>query len=53
MRAEVQRRSMISAATLGRPLFCDFLVVAFGSKSWARKSAQDDRWSFCLTAGTL
>jgi len=22
-------------------------------KSWARKSAQDDRWSFCLTAGTL
>jgi hypothetical protein len=23
------------------------------SKSWSRKSAQDDKWSFCLTAGTL
>jgi len=22
-------------------------------KSWPRKSAQEDRWSFCLTAGTL
>jgi hypothetical protein len=22
-------------------------------KSWFRKSAQGDRWSFCLTAGTL
>jgi hypothetical protein len=23
------------------------------SKSRLRKSAQDDKWSFCLTAGTL
>ncbi len=23
------------------------------AKSWARKSGQEDRWSFCLTAGTL
>ena len=22
-------------------------------ESWSRKSAQDDKWSFCLTAGTL
>src|SRR5665811_826419 len=22
-------------------------------KSWSRKSAQGDKWSFCLTAGTL
>ncbi len=22
-------------------------------QSWPRKSAQDDRWSFCLSAGTL
>jgi hypothetical protein len=22
-------------------------------QSWFRKSAQGDRWSFCLTAGTL
>jgi hypothetical protein len=22
-------------------------------QSWPRKSAQDDKWSFCLTAGTL
>jgi hypothetical protein len=22
-------------------------------KSWSRKSVQDDKWSFCLTAGTL
>ena len=25
----------------------------FCGKSWPRKSAQDDRWSFCLTVGTL
>ena len=24
-----------------------------GGKSWPRKSAQEDRWNFCLTAGTL
>ncbi len=22
-------------------------------KSWSRKSEQGDKWSFCLTAGTL
>jgi transposase len=22
-------------------------------ESWSRKSAQDDKWSFCLTTGTL
>jgi hypothetical protein len=22
-------------------------------ESWSRKSGQDDKWSFCLTAGTL
>ena len=22
-------------------------------QSWSRKSAQDDKWSFCLTVGTL
>jgi GAF domain-containing protein len=29
------------------------LIETYGDKSWPRKSAQDDRWSFCLTAGTL
>jgi hypothetical protein len=24
-----------------------------GIESWFRKSAQDDKWSFCLTVGTL
>ena len=24
-----------------------------GLKSWSRKSEQSDKWSFCLTAGTL
>jgi hypothetical protein len=24
-----------------------------GAESWSRKSAQGDKWSFCLTAGTL
>ncbi len=28
-------------------------TVMIGEESWSRKSAQDDRWSFCLTAGTL
>jgi hypothetical protein len=23
------------------------------TESWSRKSVQDDKWSFCLTAGTL
>ncbi len=23
------------------------------AQSWSRKSEQDDKWSFCLTAGTL
>jgi ATP-dependent DNA ligase len=24
-----------------------------GEESWSRKSEQSDKWSFCLTAGTL
>jgi hypothetical protein len=24
-----------------------------GEESWSRKSAQEDKWSFCLTTGTL
>jgi hypothetical protein len=28
-------------------------VSPFESKSRLRKSARDDKWSFCLTAGTL
>ena len=31
---------------------CVERAVAEG-ESWPRKSAQEDRWSFCLTAGTL
>jgi hypothetical protein len=27
--------------------------VKHGNQSRLRKSAQDDKWSFCLTAGTL
>ena len=27
--------------------------VPRGFQSWFRKSAQDDKWSFCLTTGTL
>jgi hypothetical protein len=31
------------------------LVMSFAQTllSWLRKSAQDDKWSFCLRAGTL
>ena len=25
----------------------------YGGQSRSRKSAQDDKWSFCLTAGTV
>jgi len=28
-------------------------AVRLGEESRSRKSAQDDKWSFCLTAGTL
>ena len=27
--------------------------VEKGLKSWSQESEQDDKWSFCLTAGTL
>jgi hypothetical protein len=41
-----------SAATLGwRPY--DQLHGIGRLESWPRKTAQDDKWSFCLTAGTL
>jgi hypothetical protein len=30
-----------------------FIGVVDGMESRPRKSGQDDRWSFCLTAGTL
>src|SRR6202161_4835322 len=33
------------------PMARGFVYLAV--ESWPRKSAQDDRWSFCLTAGTL
>jgi hypothetical protein len=29
------------------------LVEKVVGESWSRKSAQDDKWSFCLTTGTL
>jgi hypothetical protein len=29
------------------------MVNGLRRESRSRKSAQDDRWSFCLTAGTL
>src|SRR6266478_416578 len=32
---------------------CLFDLSARFSQSRSRKSAQDDKWSFCLTAGTL
>jgi len=42
--------------TVLRPDQAAFVVNADGSyslQSRSRKSAQDDKWSFCLTAGTL
>ena len=40
-----------------KSLFEDTKIVSFttrlDSQSWSRKSAQDDKWSFCLTTGTL
>ena len=30
-----------------------YFNVASGGKSRPQESAQDDKWSFCLTAGTL
>ncbi|MCC6425156.1 MAG: hypothetical protein IT447_16905 [Phycisphaerales bacterium] len=39
-------------------IFLTFLGIAeglydFNAQSRSRKSAQDDKWNFCLTAGTL
>ncbi len=28
-------------------------VFRYGKQSWPQGSEQDDKWSFCLTAGTL
>jgi hypothetical protein len=36
--------------TLDRPLNISNMVCR---QSWSRKSEQSDKWSFCLTAGTL
>jgi hypothetical protein len=30
-----------------------FVAASFGDKSRPQESEQDDKWSFCLTAGTL
>ena len=42
--AELRRQSAVSLEAMG---------YLMGSESRSRKSAQDDKWSFCLTAGTL
>jgi len=31
----------------------DSVLINASPQSWSRKSGQDDKWSFCLTAGTL
>jgi hypothetical protein len=44
-----RRRSPMPAVLLWYP----HLGAEREAQSWSRKSAQDDKWSFCLTAGTL
>ena len=39
-----------SASLKGRHLE---IGTAAGGKRWPQESAQDDKWSFCLRAGTL
>ncbi len=51
-------RAYRAAAMMVRRLLevlCDDMGASGANlkESWFRKSAQDDRWSFCLTAGTL
>jgi hypothetical protein len=36
---------------LGHVVFAHKRIVSI--ESWSRKSEQDDKWSFCLIAGTL
>jgi citrate synthase len=36
-----------------RDLFVPIFAIGRVPESWPRKSAQDDRWSFCLSAGTV
>ena len=36
---------------IGNLFFLGFIPAV--AESWSRKSVQDDKWSFCLTAGTL
>jgi hypothetical protein len=52
-------RSIAGGPELGRVLeqandtaLC-FAVREIRRESWSRKSEQDDKWSFCLIAGTL
>ena len=59
-KGEVQAESaVISGRFEGRLIVRSRLLIKSGagqrqrSKSRLRKSAQDDKWSFCLTAGTL
>jgi len=49
---EVEAALALQAAASHR-LAMELLARVRRGKSWPRKSAQEDRWSFCLTAGTL
>jgi hypothetical protein len=57
MEAEMKSRFPVSVAALtltaGVVLWTTTQASAHRRQSWSGKSAQDDKWSFCLTAGTL
>ncbi len=49
---DAPRRGEVVSVFVNRKEAKLFVRAGF-QQSWLRKSAQDDKWSFCLTAGTL
>ena len=51
--AQHVRPDLRSAKQVEDRFAANVIPIIGGMKRWSRKSAQDDKWSFCLTAGTL
>ena len=52
-RLDIDGHGVDATGALGADLHEDQVKRLLNGESWSRKSEQDDKWSFCLIAGTL